>query len=457
MRYLLNLIYLLVLLVAAPWLIYQGVRKGKYRAGFAEKVLGRVPIRSGNGPCIWLHAVSVGEVNLLAPLVAQFQARNAGCELVISTTTAAGYAIARQKYVAITVFYAPLDFSWAVAAAMRRVRPSLLVLAELELWPNLIQAAKTHGAKVAIINGRLSANSFRGYSRLRWLVARVLRQVDCIAVQNDEYGQRFLQLGTPPQNLHVTGSIKFDGAKSDRNNPATVRLRELAGIQPDDVVFLVGSTQEPEEQFAIEAFRTLSDSFPQLRLILVPRHPHRFEEVAQLLDGSGISWQRRSLLTNDTAGQGKAVAPRRVLLVDTVGELGAWWGTATIGFVGGSLSTRGGQNMIEPAAYAVATCFGPNTQNFRDVVAMLLSSDGARVVHDQAEMTGFVERCLSDPVAAAEMGHRAAAVVQSQQGATERTFGLLVSLLTPGAPGDGVLGQGVPDPHLRHAAKIARL
>jgi 3-deoxy-D-manno-octulosonic-acid transferase len=434
--YLLNTFYLLLLLAALPWLLLQSLRKGKYREGYAAKFLGLVPQRSGNKTCLWLHAVSVGEVNLLAPLLRQIEHERPDWECVISTTTMTGMALARKKYAAHAVFYCPLDFSWAVRTAMRRIRPDVLVLAELELWPNLVRAAREQGARVAVINGRLSAHSFRGYRRIRPLVARVLRQIDLVAVQDETYAMRFRDLGARPETVHVTGSMKYDGAQTERRNPATQRLAALAGFAPDDVVFLAGSTQEPEEAVALDVFRKLSPDRPNLRLVLVPRHPERFAAVAKLLDASGIPWQRRTALAATTqAPRPKAqdlhpssLIPNpspRILLVDSVGELGAWWGTAHMAFVGGSLGNRGGQNMIEPAAYGAAVSFGPNTRNFRDIVATMLAHDAAVVVADGEQMLGFARRCLEQPGYAAALGARARELVLRQIGATHRTFLLL--------------------------------
>ncbi|MCR4413261.1 MAG: 3-deoxy-D-manno-octulosonic acid transferase [Thermoguttaceae bacterium] len=422
--YLLNLAYLVLLVAALPWLVWQSFRKGKYREGLGAKLLGRVPRRRSVVPCVWFHAVSVGEVNLLATLLDEIARRCPEWECAVSTTTMTGMALATKKYPGLRVFYCPLDFSWAVRAAVRRVRPNVLVLAELELWPNLVRAAKESGAQVAVVNGRLSERSFRGYRRIRPLAAWVLRHIDLIAAQDETYAERFRQLGARPEAVHVTGSMKYDGAQTDRANPATQRLRGLAGIGPDDIVFLAGSTQEPEEAAALEAFRQLRPAWPRLRLILVPRHPDRFAAVGRLLDQSGLAWQRRSRL--ETEGPDPQA---RVLLVDTVGELGAWWGTAQIAFVGGSLGPRGGQNMIEPAAYGAAVSFGPNTRNFRDIVAAMLDRRAAVVVNDAAELTAFVRRCLEDPSFAAELGRRAKALVASQLGATTRTFELLRPLV----------------------------
>ena len=447
MPYLLNLVYLLLILAASPWLLYQAIRNGKYRRGYAQKLLGRVPRRTSQGPCIWLHAVSVGEVNLLAPLLKMIEQQRPGWECVVSTTTLTGMSLARRKYPGLTVFYCPLDFTWAVGAAMRRIRPSLLVLAELELWPNLVRAARRHGARVAVINGRLSEHSYRGYRRIRPLAARLLGQIDLVAVQDETYAERFAALGAAAGAVHVTGSMKFDGAETDRRNPATERLRRLAGLRDDDVVLLAGSTQEPEEAAALETFRELSGAWPQLRLVLVPRHPERFHAVARLLDQSGLAWRRRTELDSppphdhDHRAAGLVPAPTqrrdkpggsaeaRILLVDVVGELGAWWGTAGIAFVGGSLGRRGGQNMIEPAAYGAAVSFGPNTRNFRDIVAMMLARRAAVVVEDGEALTRFVRRCLEQPDDAAALGDRARTLVTEQLGATRRTYTLLARLV----------------------------
>jgi 3-deoxy-D-manno-octulosonic-acid transferase len=248
-------------------------------------------------------------------------------------------------------------------------------------------------------------------------------ELDLVVAQTEEFADRFQQLGTPGEKIHVAGSLKFDGARSDRANDSTLRLAQLAGLAADDMVFLAGSTQSPEETYALRIFQTLAPRFPRLRLILVPRHPERFTEVAKVLETSGVAWARRSELTT--------ISPKsvKVILVDAVGELGAWWGTADIAFVGGSMGKRGGQNMIEPAAYGVATSFGPNTWNFRDVVARFLAANAAVVVQNESELAAFVERCLSDDNYRTTLGNRAAQLVQQQQGATEATLRYLAPCL----------------------------
>ncbi len=424
MRYLYDLVYLAAIVLASPLLLRRAVVHGKYRQGWLQKLFGLVPRRDGDAPCVWFHAVSVGEVNLLAPLLAELACRQPRWRCVVSTTTMTGFATAQKKYPGLTIFYCPLDFTWAARTAVRRIRPTCLVLAELELWPNLIGAARRSGARVAIVNGRLSERSFNGYRRLRWLIGATLKELDLIAVQNDEYAERFLTLGVDRGIVRVTGSMKFDGAQTDGRNAATMRLRELAGIDSRDVVFLAGSTQEGEEEAALAAYRQLSHEFPRLRLVVVPRHPQRFESVAAVLDRSGLDWQRRTRLEAEGAR-----STARILLVDTIGELGGWWGTASIAFVGGSLGNRGGQNMIEPAAYGAAVCFGPNTRNFRDIVEQMLSERAAVVVANADELADFVRRCLADRSFADHLGERARKLVLSQLGATQRTYELLCPLV----------------------------
>jgi 3-deoxy-D-manno-octulosonic-acid transferase len=424
MPWLRNLVYLLLIVLVLPKLIYSAVRFGKYRQGFAEKFLGFVPriqidVSKRN---IWFHAVSVGEVNLLQTLIQEIEQRDPQCRCVISTTTRTGYELAQKKYAPRTVFYCPLDFSWAIKAAMRRIQPNLLVLVELELWPNLIHYAAKQ-TKIVVVNGRLSANSTRGYRRLGFMIKPTVRQLAHIAVQNEEYYQRFLSIGASAAQLTVTGSIKFDGVQSDRQNERTVELKRLAGLSNNDFVIIAGSTQVEEEEISLHVLQQLLPKFPQLKLVIVPRHPERFDDVARAIARTDLVSARRSTITQPVDPSTK------VILVDAIGELGAWWGLADIGFVGGSIGKRGGQNMIEPAAYGVAVCFGPNTANFRDIVEMLLADIAAQVVHDQTEFEQFVLAGINDPTTIDNMGQRAKQLVHEQQGATKRSVDILFSLL----------------------------
>ncbi len=428
----LNLVYLAALFLATPLLLYRSLRQGKYRDGWGAKFFGLVPrlapLPDGRRR-VWFHAVSVGEVNLLKPIVAELEAERPDWEFVVSATSKTGFELARRLYGARTsVFYCPLDFTWAVKTAFRRLRPNALVLVELELWPNLIAAAEKAGVPVAVVNGRIGDGSFRSYSRVRRLLAPTFGRLAAVVAQDELAAERFRALTPFPERVSVSGSIKFDGVETNRANAATVRLARLAGIVPGDVVFLCGSSQDPEEAAALETFRRLRDEFPALKLIIVPRHKERFEEVARLLEKSGLPWTRRSALSDETPAAPNAPASR-VLLVDAIGELGAWWGTARIAFVGGSWGTRGGQNMLEPAGYGAAVSFGPNTRNFRTIVEALLRADAAVVVADGDEMTAFVRRALVDDDFRERLGTAARTLTLQNRGATKRTVATLVRLL----------------------------
>jgi 3-deoxy-D-manno-octulosonic-acid transferase len=436
-RWLFNLIYFGILLFCAPILLYQSVRHGKYRTGWRQKLFGRVPKRqrilkgraeSPHTKIVWFHAVSVGEVKLLHPLLQKIRDTKPDWCCTISTTSKTGMDLAKQMFGhEWTVFYCPLDFSWAVRTALQRIKPDMLVLVEQELWPNLIETAKKSGVKLAIVNGRFGEGGYKRYLWIRPIVAPLLQQFDLIAPQSELYAGWFRRLGVSSEVIRITGSIKFDGANTDRNNPGTEHLRTLAGILADDIVFVAGSTQHPEETFAIECYEHLKKDFPQLRLIIVPRHPERFEEVSAMLNSKDILWERRSTLPEERKSQHP-----RILLVDTIGELGKWWGTATIAYVGGSMGKRNGQNMIEPAAYGAAVCFGPNTKNFHHVVEMMLRDNAAQVVHDQREMEHFVRRCLEEPGFAEQLGTNAQNLVQRQIGATQKTLEALQTVLENG-------------------------
>jgi len=436
---LLNLVYLLAALLALPWVAWRRRGAGRPVAAPWERFIGRVdlPPPAAATARVWLHGVSVGEVQLLASLAAELE-RQAGAagrriECVISSSTTTGLEVAARRFGGGRTFPCPLDFTWAVGRVLDRIRPAALVLGELELWPNLLAAAGRRGIPVIVANARMSERSRRGYGRIRPLVRRMLDRVSVVSARSAEDADRFRALGA--RDVRVAGSMKFDGIRGDRAAAEVCRLRDLAGFTADDVVFLAGSTQAPEERLAAEAYLAARAAHPTLRLVVVPRHVERAGEVAAVLDSLGLRWQSRSRLEADGADPAA-----RVLLVDTTGELGWWWGTATIAFVGGSLDGgRGGQNMLEPAAYGAAVSFGPHTRNFRDEVARLLAADAAVVVADGPALAAFVARCLDDPAWSDGLGRRAATLVARQRGATAATARLVLERLAgPAAVADRI-------------------
>ncbi|WP_437201672.1 3-deoxy-D-manno-octulosonic acid transferase [Planctomicrobium sp. SH664] len=436
--FLLNLCYLIVAILWSPAVLWKRLRTGKYKQGWSQKLWGQVPVPPPySGARIWLHAVSVGEVLQLRQVIGKLKARSADLQVVVSTTTETGYAVAVDKLTDCHVIYFPLDFTWSVRAALDRIQPDLIALVELELWPNFIREAARRQIPLTLVNGRLSARSFRGYRWIRPLVSRLLNRFSLIAVQTDEYQERFLQLGAPPRKTVVTGSIKFDGVQTNRQQPKATELKHWLQLEEDAPVFIAGSTQHPEEQYALETYQELRRQFPQLRLILVPRHPERGPEIEQLVEQAGHRCLRRSQLSRNpsvtTPGPTQSGLPP-VGLLDTVGELGACWALADVAFVGGSFTDRGGQNLLEPAAYGSAVCFGPNTWNFRQIVELLLEREAVCRVKTPAELTEFVRSMLSNPTAARQLGQTAQQLILEQQGATDRTVAMLLELL-PQQPG----------------------
>jgi 3-deoxy-D-manno-octulosonic-acid transferase len=428
MPWVLNAIYAAVLLLFAPMLVYRRLRRGKYREGWNEKLWGQAPWRIGDHPCLWFHAVSVGEVLLLQPLVRAIARRRPHWQIVISTTTETGLALARRTFPDLVTFYAPLDFSWSTRLAMARVRPTVFALVELEIWPNWIRAAKRSGARVAIINARLSSRSYRGYRLLSTPLQATLRRIDAVAAQNAEYARRFVDLGVPTDRISVTGSVKFDGLESERNNAKTRGLRKLLGLSSTDLIFVAGSTMEGEEAAALAAYKAARRQYPGLRLILVPRHAERFEDVARWLERQGEPVLRRSRLAEPAERRADGKPP--VILIDTIGDLGAVWGLADVAFVGGSLRAgRGGQNMMEPAAYGASVMFGPHTANFRDTVEQLLRRHAARRVADAEELSRGLLEDLNDPETAAARGAAGRQFVLTQNGAVGRTLAELDRLV----------------------------
>lgn len=423
--YLLNLIYVCVWIMLMPWLCWQAWFRNKPMRGLSAKWFGQVEFNDdGRGtPVVWFHGVSVGEIHLLRQVVATFRRRFPEWRCVISTTTNTGYDEACKHFADLTVIHWPFDFTWAVDAALRTIQPSLVVLSEGEVWPNFIWTAKRLGVKVALINGRMSPTSASRFAFFGWFVRSVFSQLDWIGAQNDEYQRHYRDLGGV--NVVATGNIKYDGVSVDRHNPKTEAMRTLLGIAENALVWVAGSTQDPEEALAIDVYRKARDTHPNLRLILVPRHPERFDDVARLLERSGLPFVRRSEIK-----PGDVMADDCIILIDTIGELSAVWGLADIAFVGGSLDgKRGGQNMIEPSAYGAAVLFGPHTWNFKQTVADLLTGGGAVQVDDAAALEATVLRLLGDAEARRRLGDAARAFVLSQQGATERTLDALQTLM----------------------------
>jgi 3-deoxy-D-manno-octulosonic-acid transferase len=414
------------LLVSLPYWLLQRLRHGKYRTGLGER-LGRIPPRlltRDARPAILIHAVSVGEVLAVGGLVAELRNRFPQHRVVISTTTDTGQRLAQTRFGMENVFYFPLDFAFAIRPYLRLLRPELIVIAETEFWPNFLRLAHASGARVAVVNARISDRSWPGYRRFRRLLTGILRQVDLFLAQTGEDARRLEEIGAPAERIHVTGNLKFDVPAPAA--PAIISSLRLALQQANAAPLIVcGSTVEGEETLLLQAFENVLASHPRAVMILAPRHPERFREVAELLEKLGIRFWRRSLWSGDPIVGG-------VLLIDTIGELAALYSLADIAFVGGSLVPRGGHNIIEPALHGVAIVVGNHTENFRDIVGLFQSRDAVRVVGPADLPLAFME-LISNPAERIALGRRAAETLQTQMGATQRTMHALEELLGPAA------------------------
>jgi 3-deoxy-D-manno-octulosonic-acid transferase len=426
MAYLLNTLYALVLVMLFPWLAIRAFMTGRYRRGLSQKLLGlgHAPIDSGKN-VVWFHGVSVGEIYLLATVVRAFRQRRPDWQCVISTTTETGMAEAKKAFADLPVIFWPFDFSWAVHRSLKAVRPKLVVLAESELWPNFLKAAAKRNVSVMVINGRMSPRSAERYRKLAWLARPLMfSRIARFAMQSEGYAQSLLDLGVSPETTIVTGSVKYDGVVADRQSPQAKKLAALLGFAAGDLVWVAGSTHAPEEEIVLDVFRRLKVKHPELRLVLVPRSPDRFDEVARLIDRRAFSFVRKSRLVSPPGDR------PAVILIDTLGDLSAAWALADVGFTGGSLDgKRGGQSMIEPAGLGVPVVFGPHTWNFRDAALRLIEVNAAiRVAGDKA-MERELLRLLDDAALRERMGTAARAMVAAQHGATERTLDAIDDVL----------------------------
>jgi len=413
----------LLMILSLPWWLIQMLRMGKYRAGLSER-LGMVPARIRRTadeklPVAWIHAVSVGEVLAIAPLVQEM--RGQGFRVVVSTTTHTGQKLARGKFDAGDVFYFPLDFAFCIGPYMRLLRPKLVILAETEFWPNFLRLAGKSGARVAVVNARISDRSFPRYLRFRGLLKKVLEPVVLFLAQSEGDAERLRAVGAAADRVEVSGNLKFDVAPPVESATVTQLGEQLrVGGAP---ILIAGSTVEDEEEYVLQAFRMVLGEYSAASLVLAPRHKERFESVAQLLREKRFRFVRRSQA--DAAEQDLRGT---VLLLDTLGELAAIYRYANIAFVGGSLVQRGGHNILEPAFFARAILTGPYTENFRDILACFESAKA--VVRCDTKNLGITFLLLLREGEEREaLGRRALQVLESQRGATGRSVARILELV----------------------------
>ncbi|HLF18097.1 MAG TPA: 3-deoxy-D-manno-octulosonic acid transferase [Candidatus Omnitrophota bacterium] len=364
---------------------------------------------------IWLHAVSVGEVLAMTDFIKQLKARYPRYQIVCTSVTKTGYALANQRLSGdCVVLYAPMDLSWVVGKFIRLIRPKVYIAAETEIWPNLYRALHRNNVAIIQVNGRISERSFRGYQRIKNIIRRILAKVDLFCVQSELDYERLIEIGAPKEKVHITGNIKFDNLLS--NN----RLEKTAlGFSKDDLIVIAGSTHPREEEIVLNAFKKLQNEFGPLKLIISPRHIERSQEVAQLVATHGFKPLLYSALNS------KAVSEKEIVVVDQIGILKNLYSIATVVFVGKSLAVGGGQNMIEPAFYGKPTIIGPLTYNFKDVVRIFLNEKAIVQIQRADELYGKMRELLEDQNKRQNIGANAKKVVEKYQGAGLRTLELV--------------------------------
>jgi 3-deoxy-D-manno-octulosonic-acid transferase len=415
-----NVLFAIGFLLLTPRFLLRMKRRGGYARHFGQRFARYdegVRARLAQGPRVWVHAVSVGELFVALKLMEEWRALRPGLRFAVTTTTSTGRAIAdaRVKEPDV-VLYFPLDFPPIMRRALDAIRPAAVVLVELELWPNLVRLARRRGAPVFLLNGRISDHSFNGYRRLRFFTRRILPLLEGLYPQSAADAERLVALGAPAERVRVTGSAKYDVATAEPEAEAKARAAlRAAGVPDDAVVLLGGSTWPGEEDALLDAYRALKPAHPRLALVLVPRHVERVPEILPALRARGHVVRLR------TDASAPAAAPD-VLLVDTTGELKNLYACADAIFVGKSLTRHGGQNPIEPALYGKPVVVGPNMENFAAIMEDFRAAEALVQVGSAGELAQALGALLADPPRMRELGRRAAEVVRSRRGAVRQAL-----------------------------------
>jgi 3-deoxy-D-manno-octulosonic-acid transferase len=425
-----------VLVLGAPWWLARMATSGRYRAGLAGR-LGVIPAGLSEAVegrrVIWLHAVSVGEVMAASELVRALERRLPGWVIAVSTTTETGQRLARERFGGAPVFYLPLDFGFIVRRYVKVLHPTLLILMESELWPNLMDVCAEQGVRVAVVNARVSDRSLPRYLGLRRLWRPLLEKVSLFLAQSEENARRLVRIGAPADRVRTTGNLKYD-VKATGESAMTKLLAER--LPSGAKVVVAGSTLEGEEGMLLEAWPRVLEAAPGAVMVLAPRRPERFATVAALVSESGIPVARASELRDG----GEMLAAGGVVLLDTIGDLASVYSLGTAAFVGGSLVPTGGHNPLEPARFGVPVVMGESSENFREIVEAMRLEDGIRVVKPSMLAETLVEliRDGGEGRGVGERGHR---VFDAQAGATEKTVQTLLEVLN-GKLSDGDLADG---------------
>jgi 3-deoxy-D-manno-octulosonic-acid transferase len=434
LRTLYNILFAAFFILSAPYYFMRMRRRGNWQQGFGQR-FGRYDSNFKqaitNRHTLWIHAVSVGEVNLCIELIRALEPRLPNIKIVVSTTTTTGMGeLERRLSTHVSRIYYPIDRRLYVHRALSNIRPEAIVLVESEIWPNFLWRAHDMGIPLFLVNARLSERSYPRYKRLKLLFRPLFASFSGVGVQNEADAAKLRELGCRPEAVQVVGSLKFDSAKLDERRRLNVpAMLEQLGVPRGALLLVGGSTHPGEEAILAEQFLRLRTRFPELFLVLVPRHFERSREVGRELSARGIRFVYRSEIMNHTQfGTGEI----RALIVNTTGELKFFYEQATVIFVGKSLAAEGGQNPIEPGALGKAIVFGPNMQNFAEVVRSFVEHDAAVQVRDAAELEQTIGDLLADAVRRRQLGLNAIKVVRENQGAIGRTVDMIVKHLEGG-------------------------
>lgn len=421
MLFIMDLIYLLTAVALSPVVLYRAVRYSRYRTGWSQR-FGKITRKDPLKKCIWLHAVSLGEVNAARTVIDELKKRFSNFEIVISTTTDTGFARANALFGSqLQVFYFPFDISSIMYRAFKNIKPSVCLLMELEVWPNLVQIAGRLNVPVIVVNGRISDRSIAKYRMIKPLVKMTFSRLSLVLAQTQLYADRFIELGCDSQKVVVTGSLKYDTAQITDSVDGARTLAAALGID-NERLLVAGGTGNDEEKILLDAYLSLKQQggLDNLRLVIVPRKPERFDEVAQLITQSGLPLVRYSRVKN---GFSEPLADKQsIILGDTMGDLRKFYSLAEVIFVGRSLVPMGGSDMAEAAALAKCTLFGPYAFNFQQTVDDLLEADGAIMVKDSNDLLDNLRKCLNAPHFARKIARNGQNVIRKNQGATARTL-----------------------------------
>jgi 3-deoxy-D-manno-octulosonic-acid transferase len=422
MRFVFDFVYLFAAAAYSPVFIYKAVRHKRYRTGWAQR-FGKITRNNPEKKCIWLHAVSVGEVNAAKTIINELQEIFSDFEIVISTTTDTGFARATTLFgKSLKVFFFPFDFSGIMYRAFHRINPSLCLLIELEVWPNFVNIAHKLNVPVVVVNGRMSDRSFSRYKIIKPVAANIFSRVNLILAQTDEYAERFRQIGCHDGKVIVTGSLKYDTAQITDKVEGADTLAEQLNLR-DERLWIAGATGPGEEEIILDVFKELIKQFSNLRLVIVPRKPERFDEVAGLIQRSGFETLRYSKFKS--AAFKSSVVPRPsslIILGDTMGDLRKFYSLATVIFVGRSLVPMGGSDMMEATALGKCTIFGPYAFNFKHTVDALIEDNGAIMVKDKDDLLATMQKCLTEPEYAEQIAKNGRETIRKNQGATAKTI-----------------------------------